>query len=92
MFSVQELVEKAKELLTETDGKKEGVDFLVPSLSHLYLQLSPLHENRETVKRYTGKLPFSRMILLRTDRDSSHPHLHWVVGLKKYWLHYESHL
>ena len=33
IFSVQELVEKAKELINETDGKKKGVDFLVPSLS-----------------------------------------------------------
>ena len=41
VFSVQELVEKANELLTKTDGKKEGVGFLVPSISWVYLQLSP---------------------------------------------------
>ena len=33
VFSVQELVDDAKELLTKRDGKKTGVDFLVPSLS-----------------------------------------------------------
>ena len=32
-------MDKEKELLTKTDGKKEGVDFLVSSLSWIYLQL-----------------------------------------------------
>ena len=45
VLSVQEMVDKAKELITETDGKKEGVDFIVPSLSWVYLKLSPSHEN-----------------------------------------------
>ena len=36
MLSVKELVDKAKDLLTKIDGKKEGVDFLVPSLLWVY--------------------------------------------------------
>ena len=62
VLSVQELVDKSKELLTKIDGKKEGVDFLVPSLLWVYLQLSPSHENRKTVERYIGKLSFKRML------------------------------
>ena len=56
------------------------------------MELSPSLENRKTAKRYTGNLPFKRMLWSRTDRDSAHPHLHWVEGLKKYWLHHASHL
>ena len=41
---------------------------------------------------YTGKLPFKRMILLRTDKDSAHPHAHWAEGLNKYWWQHASHL
>ena len=37
-------MDKEKELLTKTDGKKEGVDFLVPYLSWVYLQLFPSHD------------------------------------------------
>ena len=92
VLSFKELVDKAKELLTETDGRKEGVYFLVPSLSWVYLQLSTSHEKRKTVERYTGKLPFERMILLRKDRDSANPHAQWVEGLNKYWRHHISHL
>ena len=92
VLSVKKLVDKAKELLTETDAKKEGVDFLLPSLSWVYLQLSPSHENRKTAERYAGKLPFKRMILSRTDRDSAHLNAHWVAGLKKYWRHHTSNL
>ena len=32
------------------------------------------------------------MLFLRTDRDSAHPHAHWVAVLKKYWRHHVSHL
>ena len=78
VFYVQELVYKAKDLLTKTDGNKEGVDFLVSSILWVYLQLSPSHENQKTAERYTGKLPFKRMLLLCTDRGSVHPtHTEW---------------
>ena len=36
VLSVQELMDKAKELLTKTNGKKEDVDFLVPYLLWVY--------------------------------------------------------
>ena len=85
-------MDKAKELPTKTDGKKEGVDFLVPYLSCVYLQLSPSYENRKNAERYTGKLPFKRMLLLRIVRDSYHPHAHWLAVLNKYWRHHASHL
>ena len=85
-------MDKAKELLTKTDGKNEGVYFLVPSLLLMYLQLSPLQDNQKTSERYTVNLPFKCMILLRTDRDNAHPHAHWVVVLKKYRLHHAYHL
>ena len=51
VLSVQELVDKAKGILIETDAKKGGVDFLVPSLSWAYLQLSPSQGNRKTEER-----------------------------------------
>ena len=69
-------MDKAKELLTETGGKKEGVGFLVSSLLWVYLQLSSSHENRKTMEVYTGELPFKHMLLSRTDRDSAHLHAH----------------
>ena len=84
VLSVQELMYKAKEILTETDGKKEGVDFFVPYLLWVYLQVSPSRENQKTAERYTGKLPFKRIIFSCTYRDSACPHAHWVAGLKKY--------
>ena len=46
LLSIQELMDMAKEPLTNTDGKKEGVGFLVPSLLWLYVQLYPSYENR----------------------------------------------
>ena len=85
-------MDKSKELLTKIDGKKEGVVFLVPSLLWVYLQLSPSHENRKTVERYTGKLPFKRMRFSCTDIDSAHPHAHWVEVLNEYWRHHAYHL
>ena len=45
VLSIQELMDTAKEPLTKTDEKKEGVGFLVPSLLWLYLQLYPSYEN-----------------------------------------------
>ena len=38
------------------------------------------------------KLPFNSMLLFFTDRYNSHPHAHWVAGLKKYLRHHASHL
>ena len=92
VLSVQELVDKEKELLPKTDGKKQGVDFLVPYLLWVYLQLPLSHENRKTAERYTGEIPFKHMILSRTNIYSAHLHAHWVVVLKKYFRHHASHL
>ena len=78
VLSVHELVDKGKDLLTKTDGKKGVVDFIVPSISWVYLQLSPWHENRKIAERYTGKLPFKRIILSRTAIYIDHTHAHWV--------------
>ena len=61
MLSVQELMDKAKDLLTKTDGKKEGVDFLVPYLLWVYLQLSPLHDNQNNIERFMVNLSFNSM-------------------------------
>ena len=73
VLSVQELIDKAKEILTKIDGKKEGVDFLVPYILLVYLQQSPLHEDQKTQERYTVNLTFKRKLLLCTDRDNAHP-------------------
>ena len=83
-------MDNAKDLLTETDGKKEGVNFLISSLSWVYLQLLLLHEKQKAAERYTGKPTFKRIILSRTDRDSAHPHVHCVAVFKKYWRHHAS--
>ena len=83
-FSVQELLDKSKDFLTKTYGKKEGVDFLVSFLSWVYLQLSTLCENRKTAKKYTGRITCKRMLLLHTDIYSAHPHAHWMSVLNKY--------
>ena len=79
MLSVKELVDNAKDPLTETDWKKEGVNFLISSLSWVYLQILLLHENQKTAERYTGKPTFKRILLSRIDRDSAHPHVHCVA-------------
>ena len=42
-------MDTAKEPLTNPDGKKEGVGFLVPSLLWLYEQLYPSYENWKNV-------------------------------------------
>ena len=52
------------------------------------MQLSTSHKNQKTAERYTGKLPFKRMILTHTGRYNAHPRAHWVLGLKKYWQHH----
>ena len=83
---------KSKENPTKTYGKKEGVDFIVPYILWVYLQLTSSHKERKTAERYTENLPFNRMILSRTDRDNDHPNAHWVEVLKKYWQQYESYL
>ena len=44
-------MDNVKDILTKTDGKKEVVDFLVPYILLVYLQLSPLHENQKTEER-----------------------------------------
>ena len=92
MLSIKELTDKAKQFPTKTYGKKEGVDFLVPSLSWVYLQPMPSYENSQTAEIQTGNIPFKRIILLRTDIDNYHHHAHWVVGLNRYWKHHTSHL
>ena len=68
LLSIQELMEKEKELITEKYRKKEGVDFLVPYISWVYLELSPLYKNQKTVERYKWNLPLKNMILLCKDR------------------------
>ena len=85
VVSVSQLIQKTTTLLVDVDKKVEGVDFRVPSLSWAYLQLSPTHENRKTAERYTGELPFKRVLQSRTSRDTSHPHGHWTATMKKLW-------
>ena len=89
VLSIQELINKSKDLLTKMYGRKEVVDFIVPYISWFYLQLSTLHENQKTEYRYTGKLPFKHMLLSHTYRDNAHTRAHWVAGLKKYWQYHE---
>ena len=82
-MSIPKLIEKTKQHLVENDKNKEGVDFDVPSKSWVYLQLSPMSDNRKTAKRYTCKIPFKHKLVSWEERDSLYPHAHWVAGTKK---------
>ena len=56
----------------EKDGKRRGGDFAVPHLSWMYYALSANNEYSSTAARYTGLLPFKRMIQSRSSaRDWS---------------------
>ena len=83
ILSIPQLVRETQKYLTDEKKLTEGVDFKVPSLSWVYLQLSPNNEFRHTAARYTGKIPFKLMLQTRDARDFSHVCAHWVSGMKK---------
>ena len=90
VLSIQTIMDKVKELLTQKYGKSEGDGFIVPSIFWVYLNLSTLHENQKTAEIYTVNPPFKRMLLLRTEIDNAYPHSHWVAGLDKYCKYHTS--
>ena len=87
ILSVPQLVQDTRKYLVDDKKLVEGVDFHVPCLSWVYLQLSPNNEFKRTASRYTGKIPFKLMLQTRDARDYSHICAHWVSGMKKMWRH-----
>ena len=47
-MSILNLVYKRKYILLKTDGKNYDIDYFVPSILWVYLQLYPSHDNRNT--------------------------------------------
>ena len=78
---MSQLIENTNLLLVDTD-KKEGVDFCVPCLSWVYLDLFPSYEKRKITEGYTRELTFKNILQLRNIRDSFHPHGHWESTIK----------
>ncbi len=83
IISMIQLMKKRRESL-ERKEMIEGIDFVSPCLSWLYLQLSPNKECNETAARYTGVIPFKRAIKSRTARESN-PSGHWNAAMKRGW-------
>ena len=87
ILSIPQLVRETEKYLTDEKKLVQGVDFYVPCLSWVYLQLSPNNEFKRTASRYTSKIPFKLMLQTRDARDFSHVCAHWVSGMKKMWRH-----
>ena len=84
IVSIPQLQRATVKFLIEEKGKVKDVDFRVPSLSWIYLQLSPNNEYKKTAERYTGSIPFKLALQCR-DFRLDHPHGHWNARMKKNW-------
>ena len=77
LVSMLILLRKTVESL-QSKGKLVGMDFKLPCISWLYLQLSPNNAYKSTAERYTGVLPFKRMSLGQQEIGQTHMRIGWL--------------
>eukprot|EP00957_Ditylum_brightwellii_P184395 14045000-Ditylum_brightwellii.AAC.1 len=78
--------------LIEEKKMQEEVDFKVPSISWINLQLTPNNPFKETTVRYTESIPFQLRLQSCGVCNFSHPAAHYVSAMEKAWMHVLLHL